>query len=189
MTPSGTGQTPLPPAPPTAVRWMILSVAERSIEVSNNFHRSARAFRNRLVITVLVILIVAVGLILVQWRLPSAAIFATPKDTHGLARWVLVGVVMFFGLLGAVVTTIPSMAAIPTVYSPFNFPLPQAFVKIFFGALTAVVGVIAIGQVGVTEGFSSLQALVAIAIIFGAGQQAVTQFLDKRAGKIIDSGP
>ena len=61
------------------------------------------------------------------------------------------GVVMFFGLLGAVVTTIPSMAAIPTVYSPFNFPLPQAFVKIFFGALTAVVGVIAIGQTGVKQ--------------------------------------
>ena len=28
-----------------------------------------------------------------------------------------------------------------------------------------------------------------VAIVFGAGQQAVTQFLDKRAGEIIASAP
>jgi hypothetical protein len=81
------------------------------------------------------------------------------------------------------------MAAIPNVTSPFNFPLQQAFVKTTFGALTAIVGVVAIGNAGVTNGFDSLQSLIGVAVIFGAGQQAVTQFLDKRAGKIIDSAP
>lgn len=189
MSPPSSGQVPQPPVPPADIRVLMHSVAERSFFVSDNFHRSARGFRNRLVITVLLILIVAVGLVILQWRLPDAAIFATPPDAANLSRWVLMILVMFFGLLGSLVTTIPSMAAIPTVSSPFNFPMQQAFVKITFGSLTGLVGVIAIGTGGVTKGFTSLQAFVAIAIIFGASQQAVTQFLDKRAGKIIDSAP
>ena len=168
---------------------MMHAVARRAFAVSDGFHQSARGFRNRLVITALIIVAVAVGLVILQWRIPDAAIFEVPKDATDMSRWALMMLVMAFGLLGALVSTIPSMAAIPTVSSPFNFPLQQAFVKITFGSLTALVGVIAIGTGGVTNGFSSLQSLVTIGIVFGAGQQAVTQFLDKRAGKIIDSAP
>jgi hypothetical protein len=168
---------------------MMRSVAERAFAVSDSFHQSARAFRNRLVVTTLVIVGVSVGLILLQWRLPDAAIFAVPRNAGDLSRWALLMLVMVFGLVGTLVTTIPSMAAIPNVTSPFNVPLQQAFVKVTFGTLTAIVGVVAIGNAGVTNGFESLQSLIGVAVSFGAGQQAVTQFLDKRAGKIIDSAP
>jgi len=93
--------------------------------------------------------------------------------------------VMVFGSVGALVTAIPAMAAVPTVTSPFNFPLPQGLLKIVVGALAALVGVIVIGPSGVTQGFASLQSLIGTAVVFGAGQQLVTQFLDKRAGQII----
>jgi hypothetical protein len=52
-----------------------------------------------------------------------------------------------------------------------------------------LVGVVVIGNSGLANGFASLQPLLGVAIVFGAGQQAVTQFLDKRAGEIIASAP
>jgi type IV secretory pathway VirB2 component (pilin) len=174
----------LPPADP---RIVMQTVMRDSFSQSDAFHHETRSFRNRLVVFTLVGIGVVIGLALLQWRLPTAPVFAVPKDAHSMSRWALLMLVMVFGSIGALVTIIPSMAAIPRVSSPFNFPLQQAFLKFVLGSLTAVVGVIAIGSTGVTNGFASLQALVGIAIIFGAGQQAVTQFLDKRAGKIIDS--
>ncbi len=168
---------------------MMRSVMTRAFTISDGFHYSARAFRNRLVIWALITVFVTVGLVMLQWRLPHARIFAIPKDADDLSRWALILLVMVFGGLGALVTTIPSMAAISTVPSPFNFPMQQAFFKIAFGSLTAVVGVVVVGNAGVTSGFGSLQSLIGVAVVFGAGQQAVTQFLDRRAGKIIDSAP
>jgi len=181
--------TPQPPVPRARPRVIIGAVITRASEVTDEFHRSARAFRNRLFITLLLILTVAIGLVLLQWRLPNAAIFEQPPGTTGIARWTLMLLVMIFGSLGALVTAIPSMSAIRRVASPFNFPLQQALVKISFGSLTALVGVVAIGADGVTKGFTSLQSLITTAIIFGAGQQLVTRFLDKRAGEIIDAVP
>jgi hypothetical protein len=157
----------------------------RSVEGTDGFHRSARAFRNRLTITASLIVLVAVALVLLQWRLPDAAIIQPPADDGGLSRWAIIMLVMAFGSLGAFVTAIPAMAAIPTVNSPFNFPLPQGLLKIVLGSLTALVGVVVIGSSGVTKGFSSMESLLGVAIVFGAAQQAVTQYLDKRAGQIL----
>lgn len=189
MSPAASTPPAPPPVPPALPRIQAHAVAERAFTVSDAFHRSARGFRNRLLITSIIVVVVAVGLVLLQWRLPDAHMFSVPQDATSLSRWALMMLVMVFGLLGSLVTTIPSMAKIPTVSSPFNFPLQQSLVKISLGSLTGLVGVIAIGTGGVTSGFTSLQALIAIAIVFGAGQQAVTQFLDNRAGKIIESAP
>jgi len=93
--------------------------------------------------------------------------------------------VMGFGSLGALDTAIPAMSAIPTVKTPYNFPLAQWLLKIVLGSLTAIVGVVVIGSAGITVGIASMQALIGIAVVFGAGQQAITQFLDKRAGELI----
>jgi hypothetical protein len=136
-----------------------------------------------------VTLVVAVSLVIIQWRLPTAKIIPLPAGTTDLSRWAVMLLVIVFGTLGALITTIPSMAAIPRVSGPYNFPLQQSFVKMFVGSLSALVGVVVIGNTGVASGFASLQSLLGVAIVFGAGQQAVTQFLDKRAGEIIASAP
>jgi hypothetical protein len=182
---------PVPPDPtaitplPAPGRVIMIEVMRRSFDQSDTFHEDARSFRNRLFITATLIDLVAVSLIILQWRLPSAAIFQLPPDHAGLPRWALTMLIMVFGSVGALVTAIPAMAAIPTVRSPYNFPLPQGLLKIFLGSLTAMVGVVVIGSTGVTTGFASLQALIGVAVVFGAGQQAVTQFLDKRAGQLV----
>jgi hypothetical protein len=178
-----------PPAPAADLPTAMQSVLDKANYQSDSFHFSARAFRNRLVITSGVIIVVATSLVIIQSQLPTLPIFALPKDCAHDSRWAIMLLVMAFGSVGALVTAIPSMASIPRVNSPYNFPFQQSFVKIFLGALTAIVGVIAIGNAGVSNGFTSLQALLGVAIIFGSGQQAVTHYLDTRAQKIITSAP
>jgi hypothetical protein len=178
-----------PGAPPTDPATAMQTVLRKSWEQTDQFHASVRAFRNRLVITSLITIVASASLVIVQWRLSSANIFQLPKDSEDLARWAAMLLIMLFGSVGALVTAIPSMAAIPRVNSPYNFPLQQALVKITVGSLSALVGVIAIGNPGVSAGFSSLSALLGIAAIFGAGQQAVTHFLDNKAKEIIESRP
>lgn len=181
-----------PPTDPTAIpvpaapgRIVMIGVMRSSFEQSDAFHEDARSFRNRLLVTTIITVSVAVALILLQWRLPYAPIFQRPPDVLYASRWTLTMLIMVFGSVGALVTAIPAMAAIPTVRSPYNFPLQQALLKVALGSLTAMVGVVVIGSTGVTAGLASLQALIAIAVVFGSGQQAITQFLDKRAGQLV----
>lgn len=179
----------MPPAPPTDRVTTMQSVIRKSWNQSDAFHASVRAFRNRLVVTSCIVVLVSAVLVIVQWRLPSAPIFQLTKDSKHLHRWTAMLLIMLFGSVGALVTAIPSMAALPRVSSPYNFPLQQALLKIAVGSLSALVGVIAIGNPGVSDGFSSLSTLLGVATVFGAGQQAVTRFLDKRAGQIVASTP
>jgi hypothetical protein len=178
-----------PPAPPAPPLTMMLSVMRAAYDLNDGFHRDARAFRNRLIIISLISIATSVLLVVLQWRLPGAAIIQRPKGAGDESAWALMLLVMVFGSVGALVSAIPAMALMPRVKSPFNFPLQQALMKVFVGSLTALVGVIATGSAGVTNGFASLEALVGVAVVFGASQQVVTQYLDKRATQIIDSKP
>jgi hypothetical protein len=191
MTSPGASPEDVTPAPAGAdPRTIIQTVLRRAFAKSDSFERDVRAFRNRLVVTTLIAIGTASLLVVLQWRLPNAEIVQRPKDGGaGVARWALLMLVMVFGGVGALVSAIPALAAIPRVKSPFSFPLQQAFMKIAVGCLTGLVGVVVTGRAGVTTGFTSLQALIAVGIVFGAAQQAITQYLDKRAGQIIESTP
>src|SRR5262249_23933663 len=147
----------------------------------------SRAFRNRLVVTTLLALSTTFAILVLQWRLPTAEIIQRPVGAEDVTRWALLILVMAFGAVGGLITSIPALAAMPRVKGPFNFPLQQAFLKVAVGSVTAVVGVIVTGSAGVTTGFASMQALAGVALVFGAAQQAVTRFLDKRADQIIES--
>jgi hypothetical protein len=173
---------PLPEASP---RTVISTGMERSFEAADLNHESARSFRNRLVVATFIVLIVAIGLLVFQWRLPKAIYFPEPADHPGLSPLTLTALVMIFGIVGALLTAIPAMSRIDPLHSPFNFPLPQAVLKIGLGSLTALIGVIVVGTSGVTQGFASVASLIGLAVVFGAGQQAVTQLLDKRANTSI----
>ncbi|HEX2384826.1 MAG TPA: hypothetical protein VHI95_19430 [Acidimicrobiales bacterium] len=173
-------------APPVSDRTIVESVMRRSFALTDEFHHDSRSFRNRLVVTSLLALSTAFAILVVQWRLPKADIIQRPVGGEDVTRWALVILVMAFGAVGGLITSIPALAALPRVKGPFNFPLQQAFLKIALGSVTAVVGVIVTGSAGVTTGYASMQALAGVALVFGAAQQAVTQFLDKRAGQIIE---
>jgi hypothetical protein len=172
-------------APPVSERTTIESVMRCSFAATDAFHHDSRAFRNRLVVTTLLALSTTFAIIVVQWRLPRADIIQRPTGGEDVSRWALLILVMAFGAVGGLITSIPALAALPRVKGPFNFPLQQAFLKIALGSVTAVVGVIVTGSAGVTTGYASMQALAGVALVFGAAQQAVTQFLDRRADQIL----
>ncbi len=71
-------------------------------------------------------------------------------------------------------------------FSPFNLPLAQAVLKITFAPLVTVTG-LAIVSTAVLSDFlpTSMPALFALALVFGAGQQAVTRVVDRRADEIL----
>jgi hypothetical protein len=174
--------------PALSFQNVVQEVVRRHFESVHVFHRAAQGFRNRLLMMTFVTSIAAAALIIVQWRIGgSGLITTTPKNAGGLESWVVLVLVMLTGAIGALLTAIPAITAIPTNPSPFNFPLQQAFLKIVLGMLTAAVGVLAIGNSGLVTTYDSLQVLLAVAVVFGASQQAVTQFLDKRAAEIVAS--
>jgi hypothetical protein len=177
------------PIPPGDEKTIVEGVLRAAFEKGDTFHQTARAFRNRLVIMTLIALVGAVCLVLLQWRLPDAGIVARPTDAVTVSRWAILMLVMVFGSIGALLTSIPAIAVIPRVNSPFSFSIQTAVLKAVVGSLTAVVGVIVTGSAGVTSGYANIEALVGVAVVFGAGQQAVTQFLDKRAGQLVDKLP
>jgi hypothetical protein len=181
--------TALPnPLPLLTFRDVLEEVTRRYFYSIYSFHRTARAFRNRLVIMTGVAVGAAVALVIVQWRIgDGTSIITKPSGTQTLDDWALLVLVMLVGAVGALLTTIPAIIAIPTNPSPFNFPLAQVFLKIVLGMLTAVVGVLAIENSGLVKRYTSLSVLLGVAVVFGASQQAVTQFLDKRAGQILSA--
>lgn len=177
------GSTSLP-VPATSPQMIVREVMTRSYSRSALFHASARQLRNRLLVATALTLLFAGGLAAIQTVLPNVPIVGVPKNVHGLARWELTLLIMFFGSLGALVSAIPVLASSKDASTPYNYTVAQGVLKIAFGSLTAVTGVILVSNSGVTNGFRSFQLLVAAAIVFGAGQQAVTRILDERANKL-----
>ena len=183
-------RAPHPKAPPIIDPVpTIQAVLEASFRHRNAYHGAARALRNRLIVVTLLVVAIAAGLVVTQWAIPQAHVLPRPGDDRS-ARWVTMLLVMLFGALGALITAIPVMAALPRVASPYNFPLQQSLMKIAVGTLTGLVGVVVIGLPAASSGdTSSFSALVGAAIVFGAGQQAVTRFLDTRAQQVVDAMP
>ena len=153
------------------------------------FQKDARAFRNRLVLTTLLALFASVLVIIMQWRLPRFDVVASPDGKVNAPGWTLMLLVMGFGSMGALLTTIPAMSQVGRVKSPYNIPIAQGCLKIVVGSLTALVGVIIVGTTSVSKGFGSVEALLGVAAAFGAAQHVVTRLLDRRANDIIERSP
>lgn len=184
------GSLPIPPAAPTTLKTAIYAALRQAFDRSDQFHRDLRALRNRIVVISLITIMIDAGIVVLQVFLPKAPILYTQMPHLSLARWQVVLLVMVFGCVGALLSAIPAMAAIPRVSSPFNVPLQQGLLKLIAGSLTAFVGVLLAGSTtGITTGFTSLPAMLAASAAFGAGQQVVTQFLDRRAGQIASGAP
>ncbi|WP_246228819.1 hypothetical protein [Mycolicibacterium psychrotolerans] len=73
--------------------------------------------------------------------------------------------------------------------SVLSICLQQALLKIVFGPLVAVIGQAVLGSGVLTVAVpTTWPATFLSAVVFGAGQQAVTRYVDQRAGKILDVG-
>lgn len=168
---------------------LVIDALEAVFVRESNYHRAARALRNRLIIMSLIALASAVALVAIQWWIGGAVFVTKPTGLTGVDNWQLLLLVMVFGAIGALLTSIKPISTMPPSNSPFNFPLQQALLKIMVGTLTATVGIVALATVTNAKGFDSLPAMLGTAAAFGAGQQAVTRMLDDRANALISQSP
>jgi hypothetical protein len=99
--------------------------------------------------------------------------------------------VLLFGVVGATLAAAVTVRSLKVTTSPYDVPLVLSILKLPLGALTAVVGVMAI-QGGLVPGLSALDSpaeVLTYAVVLGYAQQLATGFLDRRASTLGKSDP
>jgi hypothetical protein len=177
-----------PPASADELRSSIVGVLREASDKADQANREARYLRNRLLIASAFSVLFAVAIVLAQSSLEGVS-FVDKADKWDGSGWSYLVVVMVFGGVGAMFTAIPAISKIPSNFGPFNLPLQQGLLKIAFGPLVAVVG-IALLNTGVSPQTmpKTLPSLLLMAALFGAGQHAVTKYVDQRAEQILAAG-
>lgn len=146
-----------------------------------------RRLRNRMLGLSIFALVAEALMVLVQWSRPDVHLLKPPTDAAGVPAWRLLFFVLIAGALGAFISALPSMITSRSGGLPYRLPFQQGLLKLAIGPLVAVVGImLVIGGLVVTT-VSSTAALLGVAIVFGAGQQAVTAFADRRASELLSS--
>ncbi|MFI2713322.1 hypothetical protein ACH495_24680 [Micromonospora sp. NPDC018662] len=172
-------------ATPELLRAKVQALLLRYHCVSDEFHESVRRLRNRMLGLSVSALVAEVLLVLVQWRSRGLQLIRTPTDAAGVPPWRLLVFVLLAGALGAFVSALPSMITSRSGGLPYRLPFQQGLLKLAIGPLVAVVGImLVVGGLANTT-VDNTAALLGLAIVFGAGQQAVTAFADRRAGELL----
>jgi hypothetical protein len=171
---------------PADLRPSIVGVLRASHENSDRSNQEARYLRNRLILASGVCLFFAALTLLAQRLFKDDHFLTLPGDTFKDSPWQYLFLVMFFGSVGALFTAIPAMSKVLSDHSPFNLPLQQGLLKMVLGPLVAVVGLLILDADVLHVGSSNtLIGNLLLAIVFGAGQHAVTRYVDQRANEIL----
>lgn len=169
-----------------ALRPSIVGVLRASHENSGRANQEARYLRNRLILASGACLFFTALTLLAQWLFKDEHFLTLPGDAFKASPWQYLFLVMFFGSVGALFTAIPAMSNVPSDHSPFNLPLQQGLLKLVLGPLVAVVGLLILGADVLHVGSSNtLIGSLLLATVFGAGQHAVTRYVDQRANEIL----
>ena len=106
----------------------------------------------------------------------------TDRQPSPLDIWVVLGM----GTIGGSLASMVSIRNMTASTSPYDVPVALSRLKVPAGALTAMIGLIAL-RGGFVPGLSELdsqQQIIAYALVFGYAQQLATGFLDQRAQKL-----
>lgn len=174
------------------LRPSIVGVLRTAHENSDRSNQEARYLRNRLILASGVCLFFAAVTLVTQRLFRDNHFLTLPDDSFKASPWQYLFLVMFFGSVGALFTAIPAMSKVPLDHSPFNLPLQQGLLKLVLGPLVAVVGLLILGADVLHVGSSNtLIGNLLLATVFGAGQHAVTRYVDQRASEILtaETGP
>lgn len=105
--------------------------------------------------------------------------------------WPDVLVVTGMGGLGGAFAATLSIRNLKGTATPYDVPVALAVLKVPMGALTAILGLVAI-KGGFAPGLSNLDnqgQVLAYALLFGFSQQALSRLLDKRASDLLEGLP
>ncbi|MGC4892674.1 hypothetical protein [Micromonospora sp. DT31] len=171
--------------PVTLLRTRVQALLLRYHAESDDFHESARRLRNRMLGLSVFALLGAALLVLVQWGSRDLRLLKAPADSPDVPAWRLLVLVLIAGALGAFLSALPSMITSRSGGLPYQLPFQQGLLKLAIGPLVAVAGIMLVVGGLVDTTVSSTAALLGLAIVFGAGQQAVTAFADRRASELL----
>lgn len=177
------------------LRSCALAVLSRSHQASDQHVRNLRSLRTQLRTLGALLAVLAVGFVLavrqLHWQvLPTpGATGAGSAGSAPMSDWGTVCLAMVAGMLGALFSAIPSLSQVPEQSVAFNPLREQAVLKLAVGAWSAVFGLMAV-TAGLGEpdsSTSSIAGFTMVAALFGAGQEALTRFADRKASVLRDA--
>ncbi|WP_426594997.1 hypothetical protein ACPPVS_05350 [Cellulomonas sp. McL0617] len=181
------GWSRTPPKDLDQLRGGMRDLLGQSHEASDAFYEAARRLRNGMLGITAWTVAAIVALVVLQSMVSTIALVPAPDGFTG-APWVLLSFVMLAGALGAFVTAVPTTIRARSGGLPYRLPIQQRLLKLAIGPLLAVVGVMLVaGGLVATMKTGGLAQLLALAVVFGSAQQAITTFADKSAGALLES--
>ncbi len=150
-------------------------------------HQRQRGLRNRLRIITIGLgtgALIAIAAGLWWWKTIPDGLVTVPSGLAG-GTWLALAVIA--GAVGALFSAIPSLSLGDAQASSFDTTAQQALLKIVVGAWSGPLGLLAIaaGLGGASADDptpnGTLAGFLMLAALFGAGQEALTRFADKKA--------
>lgn len=188
--------------PPSRLRPRMRRLVGDSYERLDLEHGQLRSFRNIVLMAAAFLLCcvaVTIGFICAHpsW-IPfcfdsTADLVSCPsRMTEGATpSWPDVLVVTGMGALGGAFAATLSIRNLKGTSTPYDVPVALAVLKVPMGALTAILGLVAI-KGGFAPGLSNLDnqgQVLAYALLFGFSQQALSRLLDKRGSDLLEGLP
>ncbi|MEV0286539.1 MULTISPECIES: hypothetical protein [unclassified Kribbella] len=186
--------------PPESDRAVLLSkLIEIGYAAADRQHSRLRSFRNMILLSA-IILGVFVGLFVLAVAMnPTAVPLCFQPDADGPQYCPTGGqpssddvlVVALLGLLGAAIAASLAIRKVTGTSTPYHVPIALAVLKVPFGVVTAIAGLIAIRGEFV-PGLSALDSqaqVLAYALLFGYAQQLFTGLIDHQAEAVLARVP
>jgi hypothetical protein len=180
----------------TRKRWVLEKALEWSYGTTDAQYARLRSFRNILSGVSIAVLCFAVGLALMGLIWPEAltlcfgsAPMACPTGTVPSPRDALV--IEVLGAAGGALAAVLAVSKMQGTSTPYSVPLALAMLKLPFGALSAILGLVLIhGRFipGLTELDTSGQ-ILAYAIVLGVAQHLITGLVDRRGEELLAGIP
>ena len=164
-------------------------------------HAQLRSFRNILLSAAAFLTLVTLGTMVFVWFNPTLIPLCFEGTIHACPTTEWVGkpipsppdivVVAVLGALGGALAATLSIRNLKGTSTPYDVPVALAALKVPLGALTAILGLVAI-QGQFIPGLSQLDSqgmILAYALVFGFSQQALSRLLDKQAQNLLEGLP
>ena len=178
-------------------RWILEKALEWSYATTDAQYARLRSFRNILSGVSIAVLCFAIGLAVMGVLWPetlqlcfgSAANQVCPTGGVPTAKDALV--IEVLGAAGGALAAVLAVSKMQGTSTPYSVPLALAMLKLPFGALSAILGLVLIhGRFipGLTDLDTSGQ-ILAYAIVLGIAQHAVTALVDRRGQELLAGIP
>jgi hypothetical protein len=183
--------------PPAVRRARIRRLVGDSYERLDLEHAQLRSFRNILLSAATFLILITLGTIvfvsinpdLMPLCFPGACPTSNGRLAHPQSTDIQVVAVL--GALGGALAATLSIRNLKGTSTPYDVPVALAALKVPLGALTAILGLVAIQGMFI-PGLSQLDSqgqILAYALVLGFAQQAFSRLLDKQAQTLLEGLP